>query len=54
MLLSDDALEESTVVANCLMNRDRVLAGSNGYGRELRLEPLEFLQQAFSPRFGPP
>ncbi|MFB4316728.1 class I SAM-dependent methyltransferase [Actinomadura sp. 21ATH] len=36
--LDDEALERSAVVANCAMNRERSLAGSNGYGRELGLD----------------
>jgi SAM-dependent methyltransferase len=35
VLLDDQALERSSVVANCAMNRDRRLAG---YGRELGLD----------------
>lgn len=42
-LLKDDALERSSVVANCQMNRQRTLTGSNGYAKELRLNPLDFL-----------
>lgn len=42
-LLSDDLLEQSAVVANCRMNRERNLAGSNGYDRELGFAPLAFL-----------
>jgi SAM-dependent methyltransferase len=42
-LLGDDALEQSGVVANCQMNRQRTLTGSNGYAKELRLNPLDFL-----------
>jgi SAM-dependent methyltransferase len=42
-LLGDDALERSSVVANCQMNRQRTLTGSNGYTKELRLNPLDFL-----------
>jgi SAM-dependent methyltransferase len=43
-LLPDDELERSAVVANCRMNRERGLLGSNGYGRELGLDPLDFLK----------
>jgi SAM-dependent methyltransferase len=43
-LLGDDELERSAVVANCRMNRERNLLGSNGYDRELGLNPLEFLK----------
>ena len=44
-LLGNDELERSAVVANCRMNRERNLHGSNGYDRELRLNPLDFLKQ---------
>jgi SAM-dependent methyltransferase len=44
-LLGDDELERSAVVANCRMNRERNLLGSNGYDRELRFNPLDFLKQ---------
>jgi hypothetical protein len=37
--LSDDQLERSGVVANCRMNRERDLTGSNGYDRELGFNP---------------
>ena len=43
-LLTDDQLQRSAVVANCRMNRERDLLGSNGYGPELGLEPLDFLK----------
>jgi SAM-dependent methyltransferase len=42
-LLSEEVLERSCTVANCRMNRERVLLGSNGYGRELGFNPLDFL-----------
>lgn len=42
-LLDDDQLERSAVVANCRMNRERGLLGTNGYGRELGLDPLDDL-----------
>jgi SAM-dependent methyltransferase len=42
-LLDDDALERSGVVANCQMNRERTITGSNGYAKELRLNPVDFL-----------
>jgi SAM-dependent methyltransferase len=44
-LLSDETLEHSAVVANCRMNRERNLLGSNGYDRELGLNPLDFLME---------
>ncbi len=42
--LGDDELERSSIVANCRMNRERDLAGSNGYDRELGFNPLDFLR----------
>lgn len=42
-LLSDDELERSAIVANCRMNRERDLTGSNGYSREIGFDPLDFL-----------
>ena len=44
-LLNDARLEASSVVANCAMNRERELSGSNGYGRELGLDPVRFLTE---------
>jgi len=43
-LLNDEELENSAVVANCEMNRERSLSGSNGYAKEVGLHPLEFLK----------
>ena len=43
-LLHNDDLEKSGVVAICRMNRDQQLPGSNGYERELRFNPLDFLR----------
>ena len=43
-LLDDDRLERSSVVANCRMNRERDLTGTNGYTKELGFDPLDFLQ----------
>jgi trans-aconitate methyltransferase len=42
-LVADKVLEESPIVANCRMNRERNLSGSNGYDVELRFKPLEYL-----------
>src|SRR4051794_13897467 len=42
-LLSDTELERSAVVANCRMNRERDLTGTNGYDREIGFNPLDFL-----------
>lgn len=47
-LLDDARLEASSVVANCAMNRERELSGSNGYGRELGLDPVGFLTERAS------
>ena len=44
-LLSDEILERSAVVANCRMNRERNLDGSNGYARELGFSPVELLAE---------
>ena len=44
-LKSDDELERSAVVANCRMNRERRLTGSNGYAKELGFNPLDFLNE---------
>jgi SAM-dependent methyltransferase len=44
-LLDDHDLERSSVVANCWMNRDRTLIGSNGYAKELGFNPLDVLAE---------
>lgn len=45
MLYNDDQkLEKSPVVANCCMNRERGLSGSNGYDAEIGGQPLKFLR----------
>ena len=43
-LLTNDELERSAVVANCRMNRERGLTGSNGYAVEIGFNPLDFLR----------
>ncbi len=43
-LLDDIKLEHSCVTANASMNRERGLAGTNSYTKELRFNPLEFLK----------
>jgi SAM-dependent methyltransferase len=43
-LLGTKELEDSPVVANCCMNRERDLHGSNGYDVELGFDPLEWLR----------
>lgn len=44
-LLADGVLEQSGVVANCRMNRERVLTGSNGYSTDLGFNPLDLLRK---------
>jgi SAM-dependent methyltransferase len=44
-LLNDDELGRSAVAANCRMNRERNLSGSNGYDRELGFNPLDVLKE---------
>ncbi|AMV40156.1 hypothetical protein [Planctomyces sp. SH-PL62] len=46
--MGDDELERSAVVANCRMNRERGLLGSNGYDRELGFNPLDVLKKTSS------
>jgi hypothetical protein len=43
LLLNNNNLEQSSVVANSTMNRERVCAGGNSYSKELSLNILEFL-----------
>jgi SAM-dependent methyltransferase len=52
-LLGDEALERSSVVANCAMNRERGLTGSNGYSRELGTDVLAYLQARCAQTTGP-
>jgi SAM-dependent methyltransferase len=51
-LLDDAALECSSVVANCCMNRERQLAGVNSYAKELGFDPLAVLAAAAGPSPG--
>jgi SAM-dependent methyltransferase len=44
-LIADNDLERSSVVANCRMNRERILTGSNGYAKELGFNPLDVLME---------
>ena len=48
-LLDDDRLARSAVVANCRMNRERDLTGSNGYTREIGFSPLDVLRARIAP-----
>ncbi|HEV3343189.1 MAG TPA: class I SAM-dependent methyltransferase [Pirellulales bacterium] len=43
-LLDANTLEKSAVVANCRMNRERTLTGSNGYSCDLGFNPVAFLE----------
>ena len=44
-LLRAEELERSDIVANCRMNRERQLIGTNSYSRDLKLDILAFLQR---------
>ncbi len=44
-LLNNHTLEQSSIVANCRMNRERDLIGTNGYDKEIGFHPLEFLRE---------
>lgn len=44
-LFNNHDLERSGVVANCCMNRERSLSGSNGYPKELGFNPLDVLRE---------
>lgn len=43
-LLADEVLENSAIVANCRMNRERNLHGTNGYDSDLGFDPLILLK----------
>jgi SAM-dependent methyltransferase len=45
MLIDDQHLERSDVVANSTMNRERGLTGVNSYARDLQFDVLGFLRQ---------
>ncbi|WP_309711837.1 methyltransferase domain-containing protein [Armatimonas sp.] len=44
MLLDDNSLTRSSVVANSTMNRERGLSGANSYAKDLGFAPLEWLE----------
>lgn len=44
-LLGVDDLERSGIVANCRMNRERNLTGTNGYSTDLGFNPLSLLEE---------
>ncbi len=52
-LVDDVTLERSAVVANCRMNRERNLVGTNGYDKELGLNPLDFLRVRVASGYDP-
>ncbi|WP_236654634.1 methyltransferase domain-containing protein [Streptacidiphilus anmyonensis] len=51
LLLSDGELEQSSVVANNTMNRERGLSGVNSYARELGFDPVARLRGLERPRW---
>jgi len=44
--VDDKSLEKSAVVANCRMNRERELTGSNGYEVDLGFNPIDKLRMS--------
>jgi hypothetical protein len=48
-LLTEGELERSAVVANCRMDRERNLKGTNGYDKEIGFNPLDFLKGCVAP-----
>ena len=46
-LLTPSELEQSCIVANNRMNRERVALGSNGYESEIGFDPIEFLCERY-------
>jgi SAM-dependent methyltransferase len=49
-LLAEEALEQSAVVANCRMNREREVVGTNSYAADLRINPVDFLKDRLADR----
>ena len=45
ILKNQQALEKSSIVANSLMNRERVLSGGNSYEKELSFEIRKYLEK---------
>ena len=52
-LVDDDSLEDSDVVTNNAMNRDRHLSGRDGYAHELRFDPSSGSSSDGPNRVGP-
>jgi len=48
--MDDEALRNSPVVANCAMNRERQLSGSNGYSFELKFDVAAWLESQLKVR----
>ncbi|HNB72100.1 MAG TPA: SAM-dependent methyltransferase, partial [Acidobacteriota bacterium] len=46
--LNLDDLEQSSIVANSLMNRERNVAGTNSYQKDLRFDVLNFITTELS------
>jgi len=44
-LLNENELEWSTVVANNTMNRERKATGINSYEKDIKLDPIQFLNE---------
>ena len=44
-LIGEDALDNSPVVANCRMNREREITGTNSYTRDLHFDILAYLSE---------
>lgn len=47
-LIADAALEQSEVVANNAMNRERGISGPNSYAKDLGFDPVAFLRNRLS------
>jgi SAM-dependent methyltransferase len=51
MLLDDESLTRSSVVANSTMNRERGLSGANSYTKDLGFAPLAWLEGRYPARW---
>jgi hypothetical protein len=47
-----DPILFNLVVANCRMNRERTLTGTNGYSHELGFHPLDWLRERLAQQTG--
>ena len=50
VLLNNEELEKSSIVANSLMNRERGVLGTNSYASELHFNPIHFLKKSMEIR----